>query len=43
MDILRLIKLLNLSQSQNDFEALQAIRFANKMITDQNSSWGKNR
>ena len=35
----KLIKLLNLSQSDNDHEALAAIRKVNKMLSDNDKSW----
>lgn len=39
MDTDKLIKLLNLSQSPNDSEALSAIRKANKIIKDDGLRW----
>lgn len=39
MDIDKLIKLLNLSQSPNDSEALSAIRKVNKTIKDSGVRW----
>ena len=40
MDIDKIIKLLNLSQSPNDSEAISAIRKANKIIKDAGLNWG---
>lgn len=37
----KLIKLLQLSQSSNDHEALIAIRKANKLLRDTNQDWAK--
>ncbi len=39
MDFDRLLKLLNLTRSDNDHEALLAIRQANKLMDDHNLSW----
>lgn len=35
----RLTKLLNLTQSDNDHEALSALRMANRYLNDQKTSW----
>jgi len=40
MNINKLIKILNLTQSDNDNEALVAIRKANKLLLSENKSWG---
>lgn len=37
--MLKLVKLLNLTQSDNDNEALTAIRMANKLLKSQNKTW----
>lgn len=41
MDKQKLIKILNLTQSPNDNEALSAIRMANKIILEAKESWEK--
>ncbi len=38
-DINKFIKLMNLSESSNDAEALNAIRKANKMLRDNKTDW----
>jgi uncharacterized protein involved in exopolysaccharide biosynthesis len=39
MDRVKLIKLLNLTTSSNDNEALTALRFINRMMVSNNKSW----
>ncbi len=38
-DINKFIKLMNLSESSNDAEALNAVRKANKMLRDNKTDW----
>ena len=37
--VLRLVKILNLTTSENDFETLNAIRKANAMLKDSQLTW----
>lgn len=38
-EVLRLVKILNLTTSENDFETLNAIRAANAMLKDSQLTW----